>query len=342
MKRKTLVTIIQLIVFLGIGVLVIWYMFFRQMTAAQRADMAAAVRSTNLWYVLPVAAVTIIAHWARARRWQIMLHPLGIRPSTANTTLAVLIGYLINLVPPRAGEVAKCTVLARYEGVPADKMVGTIVAERAWDVVCLLIVIGLGLLLQGDELGQYLRAELKGRTPSGQKVLFVIGAIAGFIGALVLIYRRYRHSRVGRFIGGLGEGVGSILRLKQRGMFMLYTFLIWGGYLAQIQLGFWSIPATAHLGIGAALMTLIFGSFAMIAAPGGIGLYPLMVGRMLNKGYGTTLATGNAFGWVSWTFLTGLIIVFGIFSLLLLPVVNRRRHTAISHATPPAPPRQNL
>jgi uncharacterized membrane protein YbhN (UPF0104 family) len=333
MTRKTLITLLQGIIFLGLGGAVVWYMF-SQMTDEQQQQMFASVRSTRLWMLIPVFVVTLIAHWARAKRWQLMLDPLGIHPTTANTTFAVLIGYLINLVPPRAGEVAKCTVLARYEKVPADKMVGTIVAERVWDIICLVVVIGLGLLLQQDELGQYLRAELEGRAPKPERVFLILGVLAAIVGTLILVYRRYRESRIGRFIKGLAEGIGSILRVKKRGMFMLYTSFIWIGYLLQIQLGFWSIPATQHLGMGASLMTLIFGSFAMIAAPGGIGLYPFIVGRMLSKGYPVTPAAAAAFGWVSWVSLTAIVIILGMASLLLLPFYNRKPHDAQAPVDP--------
>ena len=336
MRRKTLITLLQGVIFTGLGVAVVWYMF-SQMSAEEKSQMFAAVRSTRLWMLLPVFIVTLGAHWARAKRWQLMLDPLGIHPTTTNTTFAVLIGYLINLVPPRAGEVAKCTVLARYEKVPADKMVGTIVAERAWDTICLVIVIGLGLLLQRDELGQYLRAELEGRAPTPARVILMVGILAAIVGTLILVYRKYKNSRVGRFIKGLAAGIGSILHIKKRGMFMLYTLLIWVGYLLQIQLGFWSIPATQHLGLGPSLMTLIFGSFAMIAAPGGIGLYPFIVSRMLSKGYPVTPAAADAFGWVSWVFLTGIVVLLGIASLLLLPLYNRKPHDSQA----PVDPEQN-
>ena len=153
----------------------------------------------------------------------------------------------------------------------------------------------------------------------------MVGILAALIGGMVLVYRRYKDSRVGRFIAGLGLGVVSILRVRKRGLFMLYTLLIWAGYLFQIQLGFWSIPATEHLGLGPSLMTLIFGSFAMIAAPGGIGLYPFIVSRMLAKGYPVTPAAADAFGWVSWVSLTAIVLLLGIASLLLLPLYNRRR-----------------
>lgn len=327
MQRKTLITIIQLVVFLGVGVAVVWYMFDR-MSDDQRTKMFAAVRETNLWLLLPVFLVTLLAHWARARRWQLLLQPLSIHPSTANTVFAVLIGYLINLAVPRAGEVAKCTVLARYEKVPADKMVGTIVAERAWDMVCLVIVVAGGLLWQAAFLDDELKNQLLRYAPKGAALTVTLLAIGVIVGLMIAVVRLRPRSKVARFFWGLGAGVSSIFRLRQRGLFMLYTFMIWGGYLAQILLGFWSLEGTAHLGLGPAIMVLIFGSVAMIGSQGGLGLYPLLVGLLLSNGYGIPPEAANAFGWVSWLTLTGIVMILGIVSLLLLPVYNRTPHDA--------------
>jgi hypothetical protein len=255
-----------------------------------------------------------------------MLDPVGIHPTTANTVFAVLVGYLVNLIPPRAGEVAKCTILARYEKMPADKMIGTIVAERSFDVICLLLVIGTAILWQGDALSDYLTGELRGRTPSTRTLMIWAAAVALLVGLLIVIYKKNKASRVGRFIGGLAAGFTSIFHLRRKGLFLVYTCLIWGLYIAQVIFGFIAMPATAHLGGGEALMTLIFGSVAIIAAPGGIGLYPFLVGKLLHYGYGLTVPAANAFGWVSWVALTVATLISGVASLLLLPLYNPKPH----------------
>jgi hypothetical protein len=73
-------------------------------------------------------------------------------------------------------------------------------------------------------------------------------------------------------------------------------------------------------------MTLIFGSTAIIAAPGGIGLYPFIIGKLLHYAYGLSIPEANAFGWVSWMALTAATIISGVASLLLLPIYNRQPH----------------
>jgi uncharacterized protein (TIRG00374 family) len=139
MNKKTLLTILQYVVFLGLGIAIIFYMM-GQLSEQDKAEMLAAIKGVRLWMMIPIVIVGFLSHWFRALRWKLILEPLDIKPTTINTFFSVMIGYIANLALPRAGEVAKCTVLARYEKVPADKMIGTIVAERAFDVLCLGLI----------------------------------------------------------------------------------------------------------------------------------------------------------------------------------------------------------
>ncbi len=327
MNRKTAITILQLIVFIALGGGIVWYML-SHMSDADKLTMLDSISDTNLVWMLPFLLSFVLGHWARARRWMLMLRPIGIHPTPANTFFAVLTGYLVNLIPPRAGEIAKCTVLARYENMPADKMIGTIVAERAFDVICLLAIIAGGLLWQHEALGEYLTEQLRGHTPSTMSILITLGIITGIVLLMSVLYRRNKASRLGRFIAGLRDGVTSIFLVRNRAMFMVYTLLIWGTYIAQLLIGFEAMKATQGLGAGAALMTLVFGSVAIIAAPGGIALYPLLVGNLLHYGYHIPEGEATAFGWVSWAGLTLATLFCGVTALILLPIYNRKPHDA--------------
>ncbi len=326
MNKKTLLTILQYVVFLGLGIAIIFYMM-GQLSEQDKAEMMAAIKGVRLWMMVPIVIVGFLSHWFRALRWKLILEPLDIKPTTINTFFSVMIGYIANLALPRAGEVAKCTVLARYEKVPADKMIGTIVAERAFDVLCLGLITAFAFITQAGIIGDYAQ-DVFGKIAAKTNVfIFVLVALVLMIAVLVMVYRRFKESKVGRFIKGLGDGVRSILQLKKRGMFLLYTALIWGCYWFLVMLGFWSMESTEHLGMLAALVVLIFGSIGMITTQGGIGAYPYLVGKILLF-YGIDKAYGQAFGWVSWTVQTGIIILLGVLSLVLLPVYNRTPHNA--------------
>ena len=154
MKKKTLITIAQYVVFLGLGIWLIIHMS-NQMSAQDKLDMYNSIKQVRLWMLIPIFIAGFLSHWFRALRWKLLLKPLKIYPTTTNTTLAVLIGYIVNLMVPRMGEVAKCTILAKYEKVPPDKMIGTIVAERTFDVFILGIITLIAFISQVDVIGEY-------------------------------------------------------------------------------------------------------------------------------------------------------------------------------------------
>ena len=323
MKRKTVITILQVVLFIGLAVfLIVWQQ--NKMTLDQRHKMIVSIKSANLWFLVPVVFVGFFAHYFRALRWKLLLETLSIRPTNWNTFFAVMIGYLVNTLLPRFGEVAKCTVLAKYEKVPADKMVGTIVAERAWDLVCLLIIMILSLGLQADVIGAY---ATKVKHESGHALLYTGIIIVLLIIIFLFAYQRIKKTKVGTAIKGIGDGVKSIMHMRRRTLFVVYTFGIWGCYLLMIMLGLWALPPTYSMGWLVGLTILSFGSISMIITPGGLGSYPIITAGLLLI-YGVSEDGGQAFGWVAWSVQTAVIIIFGIISFILLPLLNRTIHNA--------------
>ncbi|RYD56638.1 MAG: flippase-like domain-containing protein [Sphingobacteriales bacterium] len=322
MTKKTFITILQYVTFLGLGIAIIFYMFGK-LSEQEKEEMLVAIKSVRTAYLFPILVIGFLSHWFRALRWKLMLEPLHIRPSTTNTTFAVMIGYLANLVLPRAGEVAKCTVLARYEKVPADKMIGTIVAERIFDLICLVTVTAFAFTMEASVIGKF--AEEKIGKISEKTHIFIILIIAFILGivSLGLIYRRYKETRAGRFIRGLGAGLQSIIKMKKRWQFLGYTVLIWSMYLTLLIIGFRAMPATEHLSIMTGLVVLVFGSVGMITTQGGIGAYTYLVAETL-RFYNIEEAHGQAFGWLSWGVQTGIVLILGVATLILLPIYNRK------------------
>lgn len=329
MGKKTLLLLIQYAVFFGLGFTLIYFQY-KRLTPADINDLEAALSqvSERGWIFIPIVIVGFLSHFFRGLRWRLMLESLDIHPTVTNITGAVFIGYITNLLIPRMGEVAKCTVMARYEQEPADKLIGTIVAERAFDMVCLLAICVLTFFVQMDVVTtyvQHLSAQMAGKNLPLMAALALLGACLG-IASLVYVYRKNREGKLGKFIKGLGEGVASILKLKQRTLFLMYTLLIWGAYLFLILLGFWALPATANLGIGAALSVLVFGSLGMIVTPGGLGAYPQALQLVLSMLYAVPASFALAFGWISWLAQTLIILFFGALAFLILPVYNRKRN----------------
>jgi uncharacterized protein (TIRG00374 family) len=330
MSKKTISTILQLIIFLSLGIgLILWR--YEAMSEMERNDMFSAFSHVRWGFAVPICIVGLLSHYVRALRWKLLLEPLHIFPSTANTTFSVLIGYLVNTLVPRLGEVAKCTVLAKYEDVPADRLIGTIIAERAFDMLCLGVIALLTLGLQFDILYPLARDLYNSifLDAAGDFIWKRIGlALLMFLLVLiafVLVFRKLKHSKIGNVIKGIAEGLKAIALIKRKGLFLLHTLLIWAGYTASIIICFYALPETEHLPYLAGLSLITFGSLGMIATPGGIGAYPVILAQVLLL-YGLSEGLGLAFGWVAWGGQTIIVLVLGLASLILLPLYNRNRN----------------
>jgi hypothetical protein len=329
MKKKTALLLLQYAIFFGLGFALI-YWSYNKLSPQDIIDLKISIRQVaeRWWIVIPITIIGFLSHFFRALRWRLLLEPLQLRPTIVNTAGAVFIGYITNLLIPRMGEVAKCTVLAKYENEPVDKIIGTIVAERAFDFICLLIIAFLTFAFQLDIVSKYFQL-LFAHTDGENlvvKMAIKVAALIAVILLLVFVYKRNKNGKIGKFIKGLGEGVGSIIAMKKRYQFISYTILIWASYLSLIYIGFWALPATEHLGIGAALSVLVIGSIGIILTPGGIGAYPPLVQLTLFQLYMVKESFGLAFGWISWLAQTLIIILFGLISFLILPIYNKNRN----------------
>ena len=330
MSKKTISTLLQLVVFLGLGIaLMIWR--YDAISAKDKADMFEAFGHIRWIWVLPLFIVGFLAHYFRALRWKMLMHPLALRPSTANTVFAVLIGYLANALIPRLGEVAKCTILAKYEKVPADQLVGTIIAERAFDLVCLILLLLATLLLQFDIINPYARSLAGKIFLDAQGNVHWLRFGLAIVVAIIVIYlfirltRTFKKTKVGKIIQGIGDGLKSIGKIENKGRFLLFTALVWLMYIGLIIIGFMAMPEMAGITLLASLAILTFGSVGMIVTPGGIGVYPVIITEVLLL-YGISSGIGFAYGWVSWAAQTVIVVVFGSASLILLPLYNRNRN----------------
>ena len=263
----------------------------------------------------------ILSHLSRAYRWKFTLEPLGFKPKFTNSVLAVLIGYLVNLAIPRAGEVSRALVLTNYEDVPFEKGFGTIVAERIADLIMMLSIVVITLFVQFDFIYELLTNNF-----NPTKIVIGLGVLSIAFYTLTSFVKKATSGfllKIKIFVSGLAEGVTSIFKMKNKWAFIFHTIFIWVMYVAM----FWAtIPAIQGLNVplGGILIGFIAGGFSIAATNGGIGLYPIAVAGALAL-FDIPTEPATAFGWIMWTAQTAMIIVFGGLAFLFLPIYNKNK-----------------
>jgi uncharacterized protein (TIRG00374 family) len=327
---KRIKTILQFIIFLSLGVFLIWFST-KSFTADEINKVKELVFNAKPIILVPCILVLLLSHYLRALRWKMLIKPLGKTPGTLNVFLAVLTGFFFNLLFPRLGEVMKCTLLGKYEKIPVDKLIGTMVAERVLDLICLVLVILLAISTQIDLVGGYAKELfdqiLSKFNASPTAILLMIMILLSLAVICYIIYIKTRHSlfliKIKNWIKGIVEGLVSVRHVENKPMFIVYTLTIWFLYLASIRIGFYAMQDLVQLGWVPSLSILTFGSFAMIATQGGIGAYQFAVQKTLLL-YGVKEVSGLAFGWLLWSVQTVMLFITGPISLLLLFTLNKK------------------
>ena len=272
-------------------------------------------------WVLLGTFLGLLSHLSRAYRWRFQLEPMGYNIKLGNSIMAVFATYLINYTIPRAGEIARASILTNYEREPFEKSFGTIVSERIADMVVMLGVITVTLFLQYDFIYTKLSESI-----SPLKIL--IGTITALIliFGMILIIRKGQSKmalKIKSFATGFVEGILSIFKMKKKWAFIFHTLFIWGMYILMFYVTSFSLPEISNIPFAAILIGFILASFSIAATNGGIGSYPLAIYAAFSI-FNIPEDPSIAFGWIMWTSQTLMVILFGGVSLLYLPFYNRQ------------------
>ncbi len=301
-------------------------------------QVLSSFRSANYFWIVTAMLCGVFAHWSRAMRWRQLISSIGYRTSKATSFKAVMVGYLFNFVVPRMGEVSRCAVINRKDRIPLDKLIGTVITERLFDLIVItLISVGI-YLLQFAMINEFIYEVLpKGPciieedvtadpgNKTGLYILFALGA--AFIGVLVYLYVKNPSDLKGRirsFIINAFDGVKSITKLKSPFWFIVHTVNIWLMYFLMAYLIFFSLPATADLGLAAGFFVLLLGTIAIIVPiPGGIGTYHTFVAIGLTI-FAIDCPDGKLYATISHSAQMVMIFVVGGISLIFTTLDQKR------------------
>lgn len=330
--NSTLRKVANYIFFFGLAILLL-YFAFRQV---ELSTIVEGFKKANyLWVVLSLI-VAIIANVFRALRWRLLMEPLGKTPSVGSVFHAVMIGYLANFAFPRIGEVTRCGTLRKTDKLSFESLIGTVLVERASDMVLLLMSVVLVFFIKIDFFGAFLTNKIFKPLffkASGFSYTSLVLIASLLLSAYLLLYMVKRNVfgrkikiRVKSMYYGIIDGLKSIGRMKQRGRFIVYSFVIWGCYYLMTWTLVYATDATSHLTAMDSLFVMVIGSFGMVVpVQGGFGAFHIITAMGLSL-FGISNADGLVFATIAHESQALLLIVMGTISLAIL--FFRKKHAS--------------
>jgi uncharacterized protein (TIRG00374 family) len=309
-----------------VGLALLWLVF-------RKIDLRAVaeeIRSADYKWLLLSIILGIISHIARALRWNILIRSMGYKNETVTTFYAVMVGYLANMAFPRLGEVTRCGVLARKNGIPFNGLFGTVIAERAFDMIILLLiiitVIFLQLSLLSDFVDKYIVSYFTGMA-NRNNIVLIMAVLTLVIVMPLLLFRiffnrirnHHTYNKARDFLLGLLNGIRTIGRIKHKWSFLGLTLIIWTLYTLMTFTAFFALDATSELDFVDGITVMSLGSLGMVApVPGGIGAYQFIVKAILTEIYLIQSEPAVSYSIILWTAQSFMIIVLGAFSYYIL------------------------
>jgi len=244
-----------------------------------------------------------------------------------------MIGYLVNLVIPRGGEVSRCYNLYKLDKTPVEISFGTVVVERIVDLLCLLALIGIAFIVEYQMLFAFIDS-LPWGTVGHESRLGALVFLLVFI-ILVIVIGKWllqKNNRIKEFITrtwkGFKEGLLSVFRLENKALFIFQSLFIWFLYFLMSYAVIRAFPQTEHLGVNAVLSLFAIGSIAMAAPlPGGAGSYHVLVPRGLVFLYLIPEPDAIAFTFIFHGWQTAIMIVCGAISLVVSSFIIKKNAT---------------
>ena len=299
-----------------LGVFLIWY----SLSKVSFSELLVYFKNADYFWIVLGMFFGLLSHLSRAYRWRFQLEPMGYNIKLPNSIMAVFATYLINYTIPRAGEVARASILTTYENVPFEKGFGTIVSERVADLIAMSVIILVTLFLQFDFIISFLS-----KTFQPQNIILLFAVLVVLVLTFVLYIRKSKSKialKIKSFVAGLTEGVLSIFKMKKKWAFIFHTVFIWTMYVLMFYVTSFSVSELDGIPFGAILIGFISASFSIAATNGGIGSYPIAVYAAFSI-FGIPEEPSIAFGWITWASQTLVLVCLGGLSLLFLPIYNR-------------------
>jgi len=300
-------------------------------------ELSLTLRNANFAWIGMSLMFAFLSFLSRARRWVLLIEPLGFKPSFKNTYHSLMVGYLSNFALPRLGEVTRCVTLGNREKIPVDSLIGTVIIERVIDLLMLLLIMLFLLFSWMEKFGTFFGEQVF--EPIRQKItdtlggmfvfwLIVMGSLALVVFLLFLFRKKLsRFSlvlRISRFLKGILDGLKTIYKMQRKGEFILHSFLIWFLYIMMTWVVVFALKETSSLTFVDGIFLLVIGGLGMSApVTAGFGAFHWITSRGLV--YGLSLEQGGAYAILAHESNSLFTIILGTISYILLILSVKKR-----------------
>lgn len=287
------------------------------------------INDVDWWWMSVSLFFGALGYMLRGVRWKQLLEPLGVNVSTSMCVNGVFFGYMANVIVPRVGEVSRCGLLKRYNGVSFAKSLGTIVTERIIDTICIVLLTVATFMTDDQFFYRFMNntgTDMSGYVSVFSSPLFYISIIVVVccVTAFIYFFRNFSFfRRIKDIFRSLFNGILSVSKVKNPVLFIIYTIGIWVCYYLHFYITFYCFGFTENLGAMAGLVLFVLGSIAVIVpTPNGAGPwhYAMIVAMSL---YGISSHDAGIFALIVHSIQTFLIVLLGIYGLLIIQIKNK-------------------
>lgn len=286
------------------------------------ADFLSSIKECRWEWIILSMVAGAFAFWLRGLRWHQLLIPFDKTVSRLTTFNGINIGNISNFLFPRIGEFVRCGVIVRRSSISYDKVLGTVVLERGWELLVMLMMIAVVLVFGFDRFGSFFIERiwnpLAQRFDSSLWWILIGAVVLGFM-ALGLIWRLRESNnlcaKIWKVFKGVGQGFASCLKMDRKWLFFAYTLLIWMTYWFMAYAIVKAAPFLDHLdAIDALFLSLVGGLSFAVPVPAGIGAFHFMISMTLLVMYNVPEELGIVYATLSHTSQAITQIIFGLFS----------------------------
>lgn len=323
-KKISIKSILELVIPLALSI-IIFYSLYKD---EDWSVLMNCIKGSKIgWLLLPVA-IGLFSHFLRAIRWKMLIKASGMNAKLDNIFHSVMIGYFANFLFPRAGEVARCGVLKKSDGISFTTLIGTVITERLFDMIVTALIILITILLQY----QYFASTLS-TIDLGSKIMNMLPFIIIFVVIIASVgtffYKKRNESKLydkGReTLKKIGKGFASFKDVDNKVLFLTLSLLIFFCYFMMLYVSFWAFDVTKDLSISAGLVVYVMGALGIIApVQGGIGAWHYLTITALSF-YFIPETEAKAFALATHTVQTVIVYVgFGLLSYIIMSIKGHK------------------